>query len=136
MQRWNVQFQPKPTRYLFAPRWSCKMALRGDVVFVLGAGVDRVLGLPLVNTLFRELSDFASGSGAAINKAIRSHAKHIPLDLQTYAGDQAENLGHKLLGSDPELLPKILAALDRHQDAAHDRIKAIKTVMKKLEKMP
>jgi hypothetical protein len=104
----------------------------GDVILVLGAGVDRVLGLPLVSTLFRELSDFASGSGRAINKAIRSHAKQLPLDLQTYAGDQAENLGQKLLGSDPQLLPNILNALEKHRDAANDRIKAIKTLMKKL----
>ena len=103
-----------------------------DVIFVLGAGVDRVLGLPLVSTLFRDLGDFASGSGAAINKAIRSHAKHVPLDLQAYAGDQAENLGQKLLGSDPHLLPQILNALDKHRDAGNERIKAIKTLMKKL----
>jgi len=41
-----------------------------DVVFVLGAGVDRVLGLPLLNTLFRDLNEFVGGSGAAVNKAI------------------------------------------------------------------
>ncbi len=104
-----------------------------DVIFVLGAGVDRVLGLPLVSTLFRDLSDFASGSGASINKAIRNHAKHLPLDLQTYAGDQAENLGQKLLGSDPQLLAQILKALDKHRDASNARIKAIKTLMHKLD---
>jgi hypothetical protein len=104
-----------------------------DVLFVLGAGVDRVLGLPLVSTLFRDLSDFASGSGAAINKAIRSHAKHLPLDLQAYAGDQAENLGQKLLRSEPQLLSQILNALDKHRDASNARIKAIKTLMHKLD---
>lgn len=103
-----------------------------DVVFVLGAGVDRVLGLPLLTTLFRDLSDFARGSGKAINKAIRNHAKPLPLDLQTYGGDQAENLGQKLLGSHPHLLPKILTALDKHHDAANARVNAIKTLMKKL----
>jgi len=103
-----------------------------DVIFVLGAGVDRVLGLPLLTTLFRDLSDFARGSGKAINKAIRNHAKPLPLDLQTYGGDQAENLGQKLLGSHPHLLPKILNALDKHRDAANARVNAIKTLMKKL----
>jgi hypothetical protein len=103
-----------------------------DVIFVLGAGVDKVLGLPLLNTLFKDLSEFARGSGKAINKAIRNHAKPLPLDLQTYAGDQAESLGQKLLGSDPVLLQKILRALDRHQEAANSRVNAIKTLMRKL----
>jgi hypothetical protein len=102
------------------------------VIFVLGAGVDRVLGLPLLNTLFKDLSDFTRGPGKAINKAIRNHAKPLPLDLQTYGGDQAENLGQKLLGSHPHLLPKILTALDKHRDAGNARVNTVKTLMKKL----
>jgi hypothetical protein len=102
------------------------------VIFVLGAGVDRVLGLPLLNTLFKDLSDFTRGPGKAINKAIRNHAKPLPLDLQTYGGDQAENLGQKLLGSHPHLLPKILTALDKQRDAGNARVNTVKTLMKKL----
>jgi hypothetical protein len=118
-----------PTR----PSIPSNYKLTQDVVFVLGAGVDRVLGLPLLNTLFRDLGDFARGSGKAINKAIRSHAKPLPLDLETYGGDQAENLGQKLLGSHPHLLPKIITALDKHRDSANPRVKTIKSLMKKLE---
>lgn len=102
------------------------------MIFVLGAGVDRVLGLPLLNTLFKDLSDFTRGPGKAINKAIRNHAKPLPLDLQTYGGDQAENLGQKLLGSHPHLLPKILTVLDKHRDAGNARVNTVKTLMKKL----
>jgi hypothetical protein len=102
------------------------------LVFVLGAGVDRVLGLPLVNTLFHDLSEFARGPGKTINKAIRSHAKPLPLDLENYSGDQAENLGQRLLGTHPHLLPAILKALDKHRDAANPRIKTIKILMNKL----
>jgi hypothetical protein len=102
------------------------------VIFVLGAGVDRVLGLPLLNTLFRDLGEFARGPGKGINKAIRSHAKPLPLDLETYGGDQAETLGQKLLGTHPHLLPDILKALDKHRDAANPRVKTIKALMKKL----
>jgi len=103
-----------------------------DVLFVLGAGVDRILGLPLLNTLFRDLSEFARGAGKAVNDAIRNHAKRVPLDLQAYSGDEAENLGQKLLGSHPHLLPRILAALDKHPDAASDNVAAIKSLMAKL----
>jgi hypothetical protein len=76
-----------------------------DVVFVLGAGVDKVLGLPLLNTLFKDLNDFVRGSGRAIHDAIRSHVKHMRFDLETYSGDQAESLGQKLLGSNPPVEP-------------------------------
>jgi hypothetical protein len=102
------------------------------VVFVLGAGVDRALDLPLLNTLFRDLNEFALGSGEAINKAIRDHAKPLRFNLQTYGGDEAENLGQKLLGSHPHLLPTILTALAKHPDAGNANIAAIKTLMTKL----
>lgn len=103
-----------------------------DVIFVLGAGVDKILGLPLLNTLFKDLSEFARGAGKGINKAIRAHAKRVPFDLQTYSGDEAENLGQKLLGSHPHLLSRILTALGKHPDAASDNVKAIKSLMSKL----
>jgi hypothetical protein len=103
-----------------------------DVVFVLGAGVDKVLGLPLLNTLFKDLSDFIRGSGKPINEAIRSHVKHMRFDLESYSGDQAENLGPKLLGSHTHLLPLILAALGRHPDAENVNVAAIRLVMTKL----
>ena len=106
--------------------------LPDDIVFVLGAGVDRVFGLPLLNTLFHDLSEFARGPGKSINAAIRKHAKPLPLDLQTYGGDQAENLGQKLLGSDPDLLPRIINALDKHRDATNPRVKTVRTLMRKL----
>jgi len=106
-----------------------------DAVFVLGAGVDRVLGLPLLNTLFRDLNDFVHGSGAAINRAIRNHVKSIRFNLQSYSGDEAENLGQKLLGSHPQLLPRILAALDKHPDAGNANIATIKVVMTKLSEI-
>src|ERR1700731_830609 len=106
---------------------------QSDVVFVLGAGVDRVLGLPLLNTLFRDLNEFVHGSGKAINKAIRNHAKSMRFDLQSYSGDQAENLGQKLLGSHPHLLPLILSALGKHPGAGNANVAAIKTLMTKLE---
>lgn len=103
-----------------------------DVVFVLGAGVDKVLGLPLLNTLFRDLNIFVNGSGKVINKAIREHVKHMRFDLQSYSGDQAETLGQKLLGSHPHLLPLILRALDKHPNATSPNVGAIKALMKKL----
>lgn len=103
-----------------------------DVVFVLGAGVDKILGLPLLNTLFRDLNEFIHGAGKDINKAIRDHAKPLRFDLQSYSGDQAENLGQKLLGSHTHLLPTIRAALAKHPSSEGANIAAIKELMAKL----
>lgn len=103
-----------------------------DVVFVLGAGVDKALDLPLLNTLFRDLNAFVVGSGATVNKAIRNQVKSLRFNLQTYGSDEAENLGQKLLGSHPQLLPRIRAALDKHPDPGNANISAIKTLMTKL----
>jgi hypothetical protein len=75
-----------PTEKKFA-----KSEVDDKVVFVLGAGVDRVLQLPLLNTLFRDLNAFVSGSGADINKAIRSQVKGMRFNLQTYGGDGSIN---------------------------------------------
>jgi hypothetical protein len=52
--------------------------------------------------------------------------------LQTYGGNEAENLGQKLLGSHQHLLPKILAALEKHPGAGNANVAAIKTLMTKL----
>jgi hypothetical protein len=106
-----------------------------DVLFVLGAGVDKVLGLPLLNTLFKELSEFVQGQGKAINEAIRKHAKGVPIDLQSYSGDEAESLGQRLLGSHPHLLPRIMAGLDKHPDAQSENIAVIKSIMTRLSHM-
>jgi hypothetical protein len=103
-----------------------------DVVFVLGAGVDRVLGLPLLYTLLKDLGVFILGSGREINGAIRSHVKNMRFNLETYSGDQAENLGQKLLGSHPHLLPLILTALGKHPDAGNANVAAIRSLMTKL----
>jgi hypothetical protein len=103
-----------------------------DVIFVLGAGVDKALGLPLLNTLFRDLNGFAHGVGKEINKAIRSHCKSLRFDLQTYSGDEAENLGQKLLGSHQHLLITIQLALDKHPDSANTALVAVKKLVNKL----
>ena len=52
-----------------------KNKVRNDIVFVLCAGVVRVLHLPSLNALFRDLNAFVSGPGADINKAIRGRVK-------------------------------------------------------------
>ena len=89
-------------------------------------------GLPLVNDLFRDLSAFSRESGKAVHGAIRQHVKGLRFNLQTYDGDQAENLGQKLLGSGLDLLEPILTALGKHPNPANVNVLVIKEVMTKL----
>jgi hypothetical protein len=106
-----------------------------EVVFVLGAGVDRVFELPLLNTLFRDLSNFITGPGQSINKAIREHVKYMRFDLLTHSAEQTESLGQRLLGPEPHLLPLILNALKKHPSPENTNVRAVEIVMKKLSHM-
>jgi len=125
-----IMHPPSPSRS--AEENPTKSKAGSDVVFVLGAGVDRVLHLPLLTTLFRDLNGFVTGSGGDISKAIRSQVKGMRFNLQTYGGDEAENLGQKLLGTHQHLLPSILTALDKHPEAGNVNVAAIKILLTKL----
>lgn len=102
-----------------------------DTVFVLGAGVDYALGLPLMNSMFRELNAFAKGEGKAVDRAIRSHVS-VRFNLATYAGEEGEHLGKKLLGSHVHLLPVIHEALKRHPNPKDENVRTVTTLISKL----
>jgi hypothetical protein len=115
---------------------SAKQALRvpGHVVFVLGAGVDVALGMPVMNTLFRDLHAFAKYEGKAVDKALRKHVR-VRFNLAAYAGDEGEGLGEKLLGSHVHLLPVIQNALKRHPNAKDDNVRTLKTIIDQLQEI-
>ena len=48
------------------------MANDKSIVHILGAGVDKPLGLPLANELMEEVANFANGDGKPIATALRS----------------------------------------------------------------
>lgn len=103
-----------------------------DVVFVLGAGVDRSLDLPLMNTMFRDLNEFAKVEGNSIDKALRRHTKSMKFDLGTYAADQGEALGKKLLGARNDLLPAIQSALAKHSDPQNRKVLLLQALITKI----
>lgn len=106
-----------------------------DVIFVLGAGVDRALGLPLMNTLFHDLNTFANGPGKPVDKALRSHAKNLRFGLDAYASGEGERLAQKLLGTHPHLLAKLQTAIRKHPDQKSANIQAIRTVLTNLSQI-
>lgn len=110
------------------------LPMPNHVVFVLGAGVDKALGLPLTNTLFRELHAFTKGEGKTVDKAIRKHVS-VRFNLASYAGDEGEQLGQKLLGSHAHLLPVIHKALSKHPTPSDDNVRTITTVIQRLQEI-
>ena len=48
------------------------MPSKGSVVHILGAGVDKPLGMPLADELMGAVANFAEGPGKPIADAIRS----------------------------------------------------------------
>lgn len=104
-----------------------------DVLFVLGAGVDVALGLPVMNNLLAELARFSESDGKKVDVAIRSHVKHMHFGIARYAGEQGEQLGERLMSSHAHLLPKLKSALTKHPDHDSGKVKAMLTVLENIQ---
>lgn len=76
----------------------------GRRVFVLGAGVDIVYGVPPMSSLLRELADFARGEGRAIHQALRSKLPHLRFTFDRFAEDQGQAMLRQLFGADSAAL--------------------------------
>ena len=71
-----------------------------SIVHVLGAGVDRPLGMPLAQELLAEVAKFANGPGEPIVRALRSQLPNLRFNLSKYAGEQGETFAERLLTND------------------------------------
>ncbi|MEZ4554190.1 MAG: hypothetical protein R3B59_09820 [Dehalococcoidia bacterium] len=103
-------------------------------VFVLGAGVDRALGLPLADGLLRELDAFAKGEGKAISQTIKNKlggGRRVRFSFEKYVSTQGENFAERVL-TDPTLASVLESALAKVQEGASDGAAAIQTVLEKL----
>lgn len=107
--------------------------LGNDVLLVLGAGVDRSLGLPLMDTMFHDLNEFSLGAGKDIDAALRKQARRLSFKFGPYAGDQGEALSKKLLGSHSHLIDPVLTALAKHAQPANVRVVACLDLFSRLK---
>lgn len=76
-------------------------------LFVLGAGVDKSLGFPLMNDLMFELRKFKDGDGNGVHDALRKHVKGLHFDFDRYAGEKGTTVGSALLGGDGSTLSEL-----------------------------
>lgn len=109
------------------------------VVYVLGAGVDKPLGLPLANELLSDVADFAKGTGKVVADAVRTHLPYLRFSFEKYTGEQGENFAERILSEEPVSLTNVKSILDRfldeHQEEDSDHIQAIQTVVGALEEI-
>lgn len=111
----------------------------GCVVYILGAGVDKPLGMPLANELLSEVAVFASGDGRSIAGAIKSHLPYLHFSFDKYTGEQGENFGEKIMIQNPQSLSSAKSILERHLNKhpqeASQHVSALKIVVEGLEQI-
>ena len=109
------------------------------VVYVLGAGVDRPLGMPLANELLGEVAKFANGPGKPVADAIRAHLPYLRFSFAKYTGEQGETFAERVLVEDSQALSTAKSVLNRylheHVGEETDRIQAVRTVVDALEEI-
>ena len=111
----------------------------GPVVHILGAGVDKPLGMPLADELMGAVANFAEGPGKPIADALRSQLSRLRFSFNKYTGEQGETFAARVLAEDTQTLETAKAILDRylndHQDEDTGHVEAVHKVIVTLEEM-
>jgi len=103
-------------------------------VYILGAGVDRALGLPLADGLLRELDAFAKGDGKAISQAIKNKlggGRRVRFNFEKYVSNQGEGFAERIL-TDASMVTVLEGVLDKLGGGASEGAVAVREVFEKL----
>jgi hypothetical protein len=73
-------------------------------LFVLGAGVEYVLGMPTMQTLMTDLVRYATAEGAPVSDAIRKPLRWLSFSFDKFAGEQRDDLIQRVFEGDTNLL--------------------------------
>lgn len=98
-------------------------------VYVLGAGVDYPLGVPLAGQLLPALAAFTKGDGKDIDAALRRKLPRFRFSFDRHVSDQAETLGERLMSDSSGLSDKLLTALDKHPDQDSEVVTVLRKVI-------
>ena len=104
------------------------------ITYILGAGVDRSLGLPLADGLLAELDTFSKDVGKDISKSIKDKlggARRVSFNFDKYVMNQAEDFAERVL-TDPELARNVENALGNIGIQASKETRAVQTLVMKL----
>jgi hypothetical protein len=100
------------------------------LVFVLGAGVDLIYGVPLVAQLLPELAKFARSDGLPVSKALKAKLPNLRFSFDKYAAKKGDQLLVDLFGSASDTVPTLQSAAKKLM--AEEELKPIATVLEKL----
>ena len=100
------------------------------MVFVLGAGVDLIYGVPLVAQLLPELAKFARSDGLPVSKALKAKLPNLRFSFDKYAAKKGDQLLVDLFGSASDTVPTLQSAAKKLM--AEEELKPIATVLEKL----
>ena len=106
-------------------------------VYVLGAGVDRALGLPLANELLRELDAFSKSDGKDLSQAIKGKLggpRRVPFNFEKYVANQGEAFPERML-LDPGVAPTLINAFEKLGPDASDGSRAVAQIISRLDRI-
>jgi hypothetical protein len=84
----------------------------GPVAYILGAGIDKPIGMPHANELLGEVASFADGDGKPIARGLRQHLPHLRFSFEKYTWEQGESFGERVLEQDPTSLQRAKEILE------------------------
>ena len=103
-------------------------------VYVLGAGVDVPLGLPLADDLLEELHRFVANEGSDLDKTLRRKLGRFRFSFSKYAADQGEGFAERIL-SDGEIAARIEQAFQKVDGETSLEYAAVRTILRKLSRL-
>lgn len=104
-------------------------------LFILGAGVDKCLGFPLMNDLMFELKRFKEGTGSEIHETLRKHVKGLHFKFDEYAGEKGSLMGAALLGGDGSVLKNVKSLVHDPKITATPEVEALRVAVNRLERI-
>ena len=103
-------------------------------VYILGAGVDRALGLPLADGLLRELDAFAKDIGKDFSRALKDKlggARKVAFSFEKYVANQGESFPERML-TDSMMAQIVESAMDKVTLESSSESKAISDLVRRL----
>ncbi|MEX2242904.1 MAG: hypothetical protein WD716_03555 [Fimbriimonadaceae bacterium] len=102
-------------------------------LFILGAGVDKPLGFPLMSEVMGSLHDFKKGEGAEIEKVLKKKVPYLSFDFERYAGNKGTMLGSSLLGDDPTVLEHVKQIVNSEDFGDNEESRSLRLLVERLD---